>query len=199
VDALVHPILTVPISVLARWRGDTTLHAGAFLAGSVAWGIVGKREAGKSTLLATLGEAGCPIVADDLLTIDRGSAWSGPHCVDLRPDAARRFDSAREIGEVGGRMRFRLSTRPGPARAPLGGFFVLDWTEGTDVGLCPLTARERLQMLYSQEYIALLGPSDPERIIELSGLPAWRLTRPRAWEMSGVVVERLLETTAAHS
>src|SRR5262245_23197741 len=54
-EALVHPMLTMPFSVLSRWRGDVALHGGAFVHAGGAWGVIGERTAGKSTLLALLG------------------------------------------------------------------------------------------------------------------------------------------------
>jgi hypothetical protein len=194
--ALVHPVLTIPMSILARWRGDVTLHAGAFAANGAAWAVIGGREAGKSTMLATVARAGCPIVADDLLTIDAGEVWSGPQCVDLRPDVAERY-GARSIGEVGGRVRYRLSTPPSPPRLPLKGIFLLDWHEARDVALTELQAGERLKLLYDQEYIALLGPADPNRILDLMELPAWRLSRPRDWAATDAAVSALLEAAQA--
>ncbi|HEY7472283.1 MAG TPA: hypothetical protein VIE68_08050 [Gemmatimonadota bacterium] len=190
--ALVHPLLTIGVSVLARWRGDVTLHAGAFETAAGAWAVMGAREAGKSSILASIGERGHPVVADDLLAIQDGSVWAGPSCVDLRPDTVGRFKTAESMGVVGGRPRFRLATRPGRARLPLKGFFVLDWTSGDDIRIDPLPARERVQWLYRQEYIRLVGFSDPTKMLPLVALPAWRLTRPRDWEATDAAVERVL-------
>jgi hypothetical protein len=196
-DAILHPVLTIPLSVLARWRGDVTLHAGAFETAAGAWAVLGEREAGKSTMLAALGRRGVPVVADDLLAIQDGAVWPGPNCVDLRPDAARRLDAARSIGEIGGRERFRLSTTSGSARPPLRGMFVLDWHTELDVVLEPLTAAERLKLLYDQEYIALLGPADPRDLLRLMDLPAWRLTRPSDWGATSDATDRLLAAAAS--
>jgi hypothetical protein len=197
--ALVHPLLTVPISVLARWRGDATLHGGAFETESGAWAVMGAREAGKSTLLASLAKAGCPVVADDLLAIQGGDVWSGPRCVDLRPDVAERFSAARYLGEIGRRDRFRLTTSPARPRLPLRGILVPAWHDRPGVNIERLDARERLQMLYRQEYIALLGPADPLRIMDVLSIPAWRVTRPRDWAATDEVVERVLELARAQS
>lgn len=198
-EALVHPLLTVPISVLARWRGDVTLHAGAFAAEGAAWGVVGAREAGKSTMLASLGRRGVPVVADDLLAVLDGVAWSGPACVDLRPDAAEHIDGARYLGEVGRRPRYRLSTPPSPAKLPLRGLFLLGWNDGAAVEDHLLNAKDRLELLYRQEYIGLLGPADPQRILDLMALPAWRVTRPRDWGATDSVCDRILKLCADYS
>jgi hypothetical protein len=191
--ALVHPLLTIGISVLARWRGDVTLHAGAFETPSGAWGLMGAREAGKSSTLASIAERGHPVVADDLLAIQDGLVWAGPSCVDLRPDTAPRFADAEYMGIVGGRPRYRLSTSPGHSRVPLRGFFVLDWHADSTIALEPLSAQERLHWVYRQEYIRLVGFSEPEKMIPLLALPAWRLTRPRDWSATPEAVDRVLD------
>lgn len=190
--ALVHPLLTIAISVHARWRGDVTLHAGAFQARGGAWGIMGARRAGKSALLAALASKGRPIVADDLLAIDEGSVHGGPDCVDLRPDTADRF-GARYLGVVGGRPRYRISTPPSRPLVPLRGFFILDWHDGAGIRLEPLSMKDRLPWLYRQEYISLIGMPDPAKLVPLVARPAWRLTRPRDWAATEDTVDRVLE------
>lgn len=194
--ALVHPLLTIGVSVLARWRGDVTLHAGAFEAVTGGWGVMGAREAGKSSILASVGERGHPIVADDLLAVQSGMIWAGPSCVDLRPDTVGRFPRAVSMGMVGGRPRFRLATPAGRTRVPLRGFFVLEWGEDPAIRIEPLPPQERLQWLYRQEYIRLVGFPDPSKLLPLVALPAWRLTRPRDWAATEEAVERVLELTA---
>ena len=54
------PLGTLPLSVLAHWRGDVTLHGGAFVRAGGAWGVCGEQNAGKSTTLALVGDAGHP-------------------------------------------------------------------------------------------------------------------------------------------
>ena len=195
--ALVHPLLTVGISIHARWRGDVTLHAGAFETPIGGWGVMGVREAGKSSILASIGAHGHPVVADDLLAILDGSVWAGPSCVDLRPETAERFADAKYLGIVGNRPRYRLSTTPGRSRVPLRGFFVLDWHDSPEIAIEPLPPQERLQFLYRQEYIRLVGYSNPEQLVPLVAMPAWQLTRPRDWSATEEVVERVLEITSA--
>jgi hypothetical protein len=196
--ALVHPLLTIGVSVLARWRGDVTLHAGAFETPAGAWGVLGAREAGKSTILAGIATAGHAIVADDLLAIHEGSAWAGPSCVDLRPDTAERFADARYLGIVGGRPRYRLSTpTPRETRSPMRGFFLLDWHDGPEVQVERVPTAEWLQWLYRQEYISLVGFPDPGKLLPLLALPCWRLTRPREWGTTQDAIGRVLEVAAA--
>lgn len=194
--SLIHPLLTVGISILARWRGDGTLHAGAFETPAGAWGVLGARRSGKSAMLAALARRGLPIVADDLVTVQEGSVWAGPNCVDLRPDTARRFAGVRYLGIVGRRPRYRLSTAPGRNRLPLRGFFILDWHDEPAVRSGALSAEERLEWMYRQEYIPLVGFSDPRQLLPLVGLPAWWLRRPRDWGATEEAVDHLLKITA---
>lgn len=195
-EALVHPILSLPISILARWRGDLTLHAGGFFAGGRAWGVLGAKEAGKSTMLATLAGRECPLLADDLLVLDQGTVRSGPACIDLRPDVAEKMPDSRYLGVVGDRPRHRLATPPGPARAPLGGFFLLDWSDDASATVVQMLPGEALQVLYEQEYMGLLGPADPEKILDLLGTPMWRLRRPRDWDSTDEAIDLILKTTS---
>jgi hypothetical protein len=96
---------------------------------------------------------------------------------------------------VGGRPRWRLATSSGHFRAPLRGFFVLDWHEDPGITVEPLTTQERLQWIYRQEYIRLVGFADATKMVPLVALPAWRLRRPRDWEVTEEAVERVVETT----
>ena len=198
-EALVHPMLTAPFSMLARWRGDVTLHGGAFIHAGGAWAVLGERTAGKSSLLGLLGARGLPIAADDLLTIDDGWLRAGPSCIDLRPDVAARLPGARDLGVVGTRRRFRLSATPAPARTRLLGVIVLEWHDEPEPALLPMAAEERLATLYRQEAIALLGFSKPQKFIDLLGLPMWRFRRRKDWDSTPAAVDRLLDLIGAHA
>jgi hypothetical protein len=194
-DALVHPIATVPLAILARWRGDVTLHGGAFSAGGAAWALIGERHSGKSTSLGMLARRGHPVVADDLVVVRDGYVWAGPHCVDLRDDAAARLGRTRDLGVFGSRRRFRLSSPPAPARLPLGGFFLLDWHESDEVVVDRLALADRIRVLYRLEYAALVGPADPSDILDLASGPAWRVRRPTGWDATETTIQQILEVT----
>jgi hypothetical protein len=196
--AIVHPLATVPLSVFAHWRGDVTLHGGAFLVDSGAWGICGEREAGKSTMLAHLGASGVPIVADDLLAIDGREVLAGPRCVDLRPDAARRFPTAESLGKVGARTRYRLATAPSPERVPLRGIFLLEWSEDNTTDVTPLAMRERLAVLHAQQYSTIFENPGVQGIMGLLDLPMLRFRRSRDWERAPEARNALLDAAAAH-
>lgn len=193
--SLVHPLLTTPMSILARWRGDLTLHAGSFFANGRSWAVIGAREAGKSTMVATLGERGCPLVADDLLVLDGETVHAGPACVDLRPDVVARVEGARSLGVVGGRHRYRLSTSQGPARSHLGGFFLLDWSDDAAVAIEEVAPSERLRLLCEHDYIGLLGPADPRQMLDLLEIPMWQVRRPRDWAATSAAADGILALT----
>ena len=64
------------LSLLLRIRGALALHASAVQIGSGAIGFVGAHNAGKSTLAAALGAAGCRVVTDDVLHVRaEGTRW----------------------------------------------------------------------------------------------------------------------------
>ena len=195
-EALIHPLLALPMSILARWRGDLTLHAGGFFANDHAWGVIGERKAGKSTMLAKLAQSGCPLIADDLLVLDDGVVRAGPACIDLRPDTAEQVSGARYLGVIGDRPRYRLTAPPGPARARLGGLFLLGWNESSEVRVEPVPPSEALQIVHKEEYIGLIGPTDPKKVMSLLGTPMWRVSRPRDWGYTEQAVEAMLLATA---
>ena len=59
-----HPILGTTAAAHAEWSGRLCFHAGCFLDGRErAWGVLGEREAGKSSALAWLAARGVPILA----------------------------------------------------------------------------------------------------------------------------------------
>jgi hypothetical protein len=196
-EALVHPLLTPAISILARWRGDLALHAGGFFHSGRGWALLGGKGSGKSTTLAQLAVRGAPVLGDDLLLVDaRRSVLAGPACVDLRMDVSDRFPDAERLGHVGDRERARLSTTPAPSAAGLSGIFLLDWSEAGSADAERLAPGDALRLLYQHEYLGLLGPSPPERILDLVELPVWRVTRPREWERSQRALD-LIEEVAA--
>jgi hypothetical protein len=198
VAAMVHPLGTMPLSVLGHWRGDVTLHGGAILHDGVAWGVCGDRSAGKSTTLALFADRGTTVLADDLLAIRDGDALAGPRCVDLRGDVARRFPAAVSLGMVGERVRYRLPTGPAPARAPLSGIFLLDWSSDERTEITPLGLEERLALLHTHQYSNLFTRPNERKLMELVDVPMLRVRRPRDWGRANEAVDRMLAAASAH-
>ena len=72
---------------------------------------------------------------------------------------------------------------------------MLEWSDARVPVVEPIGIQDRLRLLYGQEYMGIVGAADPRRIVELVGLPAWWVRRPRDWDLTSAVVDRLLEVT----
>lgn len=81
------------LGLVLRLRGALAFHASAVQMGGGAVGFVGPHDAGKSTLAAALGAAGCPVVTDDVLHVRvDGNGWMAEpftSMLKLWPDGAR--------------------------------------------------------------------------------------------------------------
>lgn len=188
--ALVHPHLASVAVVAAHWLGRESFHAGGFLVGGAVWGVMGDREAGKSSFLALLALSGIPVFSDDVLILDQRTAFAGPRSVDLRASAARRLGVGEPLGVIGTRERWRLTLPPVPAEAPLAGWVSLRWAERGEVRR--LRGADRLRMLGAHRGSSLY-PSSPAGLLDLSSLPVLQLCRPRHWDRAGEAMHRLLD------
>lgn len=189
-----HPCLSSVGLVFARWDGRVPLHAGAVVVGDRAWGVLGDREAGKSTTLAHLARAGYDVLADDLVVIDEGKACAGPRTLDLRLGTARRLQGRERLVEVRQGQRQRMFLRPVPPAVPMGGLFVLGVGDEVSVQLVPPV--ERLRTL--QPHLMLRSAGLPASgLLNLVALPMWRLNRSTAWADLPRLIDRLVTTAAA--
>lgn len=193
-DELVHPYLAPAAAVIARWMGRESMHAGAFSVDGVALGIVGTREAGKSSTLAHLAARGIDVLCDDMLIVDGARPILGPRSVDLRADAAERLGLGEAIGMTGARERWRLRLPQADGAAVLRGWVFLAWDE--EVGVRRLPGPERLARLAGERGLRL-PPVRPDALLELTSLPAWELSRPRDWASLPAAGDRLLELASA--
>jgi len=132
-DELAHPYLAPIAAVHNHWLGRAAFHAGGVVVDGKAWGVIGVREAGKSTMLAALDSAGIVVLADDLLILEGDKAFSGPRTLDLREEAAAHFGSTRDLGIAGARERWRLDLGAAPPFAPFAGWIVPQWGEALRV------------------------------------------------------------------
>lgn len=197
-DALVHPRLGMLAAIYAHWLpGRVAFHAGAFVSGSAAWAVVGDRGDGKSTLMAALADAGLPVLGDDTLVVEDGTCLPGVRCVDLRPDAAPHLPSGRAAASVRAGARRRVPLDPAPLDAALSGWVFLKW--GSELELRPLPAAERIGRVGHAQGWHRRGATDPRALLDLAGLPAWELTRPRDWAQLGSAVEAVREVVAGVS
>ncbi len=188
--AIAHPLLGIAAIVPAFWLGRESFHAGAFEIEGGAWAVVGEREAGKSSLIATLALGGVPIVCDDILVLDAALALAGPRSVDLREPAAAALGAGEPLGRVGDRDRWRLPLGPVEPELPLRGWITLRWDD--TAGVREVRGAERLRTLAAHRAFLLAAP-DPGWLIELSALPLLEFSRPRRWEAAASSTAVLLE------
>lgn len=191
-DELVHPFLAPAAAVFAHWHGREGFHGGALALDGTAWGVIGDRCGGKSSLLAALAVNGIDVVSDDVLVVnERRDAYPGPRTVDLREDAAIALGVGEKIGVTGARERWRLKLPPLDGALPLGGWIFTDWSD--ELRMRHLPASETLRRLFTNRSITV-PPRNPAAFLQLSALPAWELLRPRSWAAVPETLEVLLGT-----
>lgn len=183
-DTLAHPGLAVAAATSAHWGGMECLHGGAVDAGGGAWGVLGQKEDGKSTLMAAMAAAGCVVLSDDMVVTDGVDVLAGPRGVDLREGSAGRFPGLRGYSVRDG-LRERVLAGPCPPRVPLRGWLVL--AEGPEVVLEPVPFPDRLAQLGVQRSVRL-SSRVPELMLDLAARPMFRLVRPRDWGVMDQVV-----------
>lgn len=186
---IVHPYLASTASVTARWQGLQSFHAGAFVAGDKAWGVLGPKGAGKSSLLAFLALKGVSILTDDVLVVDNANGFAGPRCIDLRAEPAAEFGVGEELGVVGTRARWRLRVGQVEPEVPMGGWILLEWGEP---GIESLAIEQRLSAIF--ESLSLrVEPADPAGLMELLALPMFVLRQRHGIDGLDDTSARLLE------
>lgn len=193
-DELVHPYLAPAAAVINRWMGRESVHAGAFAVDGNALGVVGTREAGKSSTLAWLARRGVDVLCDDMLIVDGETPLAGPRSIDLRADAAKRLEAGDPIGMTGARERWRLQLGATTNSATLRGWVFLAWGDGIDAR--PLKASERIPRIAAERGLRL-PPVREDALLELATLPAWELSRPRDWASLPQAADLLLELASA--
>ncbi len=191
---LAHPCLGSVAVVFGRWDGRVVFHAGAVVVEGLAWGVLGSKEAGKSTTLAWLARAGFDVLADDLFVLEGKNALAGPRTIDLRPLAAERLDGGEGLVLVRQGQRHRLVLPPVPASAPLGGFVKLCVDDEESVELVPLN--ERVEAL--RQHLTLRRAGLPaSTFLELLAMPMWRLSRSTDWARLPRLLDRLVTTVSS--
>jgi hypothetical protein len=193
-EEIVQPRLGITAVVAAYWQGNHRFHAGAFIADGLAWGVLGTKGDGKSSLLAALASSGVQVLADDVLIVDRHlNALAGPRCIDLRHGAAQALGIGSSIGVVGTRERWRTLLPQVPCEVPLGGFVCLEWGRSAVSQVSP---ENRVRMLLASQAL-LIGEHRDSRVLtslmELIALPMLRMRRPRAIDRIAETGETLLD------
>ncbi len=189
-DELAHPYLAPIAAVHSHWLGRAAFHAGAIAVAGRTWGVIGERQAGKSTLLAAVASEGGVVLADDLLVMAGGDVFCGPRTLDLREEAARWFGGTRSLGMAGARERWRLDLGPAPAAAPLAGWIVPGWSEEISIRRRPgAAAAHHIAPARSVTGISI----DPEAFLAAASHPVVEFDRPRDLAQIAIGVRELLE------
>lgn len=187
---LVHPFMATSCATVSRWHGRDVFHAGSFVVDGQAWGVLGDKGRGKSTLMAWLASRDVPVLADDLLVLDGERVLRGPRCLDLRTDAALALGVGEDLGVVGARARARVPLSEAPPSAPLAGWVLPEWGEKVACQAVPVA--ERLARLHGNQ--ALRVPTaDAARFFRYAGLPTLALSRPRDWRTADAAGDALLD------
>jgi hypothetical protein len=189
----VHPLLTAAAAVVGSWRGYDAFHAAAVVGAGGVWGLLGDKESGKSTLAAALAASGHAVVCDDMLALRGTTAFTGPRCVDLRPDAALHLNLGQDLGIGGSRPRWRVTLPPLVAEQPMAGWVLLSWGERLE--LARIAPRDVLTRLGGRQTWPH-QPIDASALLDLATLPAWELRRPRGWSSLAATVAELQAVVA---
>jgi len=190
VEAWPHPYLSATAVLATWWSGYRSFHAGAFLAVGGAWGILGDKEQGKTSMLAWLASREYPVLCDDVLVIADGRALAGPRCLDLRESAAAHFGLGTYIGRVGGRDRWRARLPPVPAEVPFRGWVSLSWAD--DVNVSSVKAGERLGKILARRGLRIPEKGDGNWL-DLISRPMVELGRPMSWSVVDRAMTCLLD------
>ncbi len=190
---IAHPCLSTVGRLFGRWDGRLPFHASAVIADGAAWGVLGSKEAGKSTTVACLADAGYGVLSDDVLVLDRRMALAGPRLIDLRLSAADHLGRDRLVSVRKGE-RFRLVLPAVAPEVPFAGFLVL--SAGEDVAIERVALADRLEILRHYLTIRRWGVPGPV-LLELVSMPMYRVQRSREWARLPLLVDRLSKTIAA--
>ena len=194
-DELIHPFLAPVAAVVAHWEQRIAFHAGAISVDGRAWGVIGERGAGKSSLLAWLSRDGVDVVTDDVLVLADGTAFAGPRTIDLREDSTEVL-GGEPIGMAGARPRWRVRLPRIAAVLPFRGWIYLAW--GDEVRAGEVAVGERLPRLMAS--LALrMSIADPKALLPLAALPAVELTRPPDWARAADAAACLTEAVASQA
>lgn len=199
-EELLHPWLVPAAATVNAWHGRRVLHGGLVGDGKCALGLIGDKEAGKSTLLAWLAfEAGLAVMCDDLVVLDDDTVFCGPRCIDLRPSSVPYLPDVVGATLVRDDTRLRLPLPEMPATAQLSGFVVLEWSERTErTELCAVSAADRLPNILPHAFTEGI-PAGVAGVLGFAQYRMWRLRRPRSWSSLAASATLLRELLASRA
>jgi hypothetical protein len=177
-EALIHPHLASTAIATNHWSGGASFHAGSFLLDGRAWGVVGDRGMGKSSLLMWLHRAGFTILSDDVLVVNNAFAYAGPRCLDLRREAAERFEEGKYLGVVGTRERWRVTLGGVPTEVPMGGWVRLEWSDSLSIERAAVSTRVAA---LAGNYGIIAPRFATPGILDLLDMPMVTFSRPQSW------------------
>lgn len=190
---LAHPLLSFTAVVAAHWQSHQAFHAGAFVVGGGAWGVIGEKGAGKSSMLAAIARLGYAVLSDDVTIIADGCCLAGPRAVDLRADAARQFAHSEPLGQIGARERWRVLLGEVEPEVPLRGWISLSWGQA---GMAAVSAGERMSVLIENLGIRT-APTSLGTLLDLAGLQMLRFARPRSLDRLDATATTLIEAAGS--
>jgi hypothetical protein len=178
-DELLHPWLVPAAATVSAWHGRRVLHGGLVSNGKAAVAVVGDKEGGKSTLLASLAfDAGLAVMCDDLVVFDDRVVFAGPRCIDLRPGSVTHLPEVVGSSLVRDGTRLRVPLPKTASTAELLGVVVLEWSEQTGTRAVPPS--ERLPHILPHALVEGI-PAGAAGVLGFAQYRMWRLTRPREW------------------
>ncbi len=214
IESIVHLFLDMVMPLVLSQQGRLVLHAGAVSVFGNIIAFLGETGQGKSSITASFGLKGYPVVTDDCLVVDKKNEtpWGVPLYPGLRlwpdavlaifgddlslPDVAH-YTNKQRLGPGADVLTFR--SEPGP----LGGMYVLSAKSGNrddrSVTIDPLTPREAFMELVKHPY--RLGLDNREWLKEefqalgrlVNSLAVRRVTYPRNYGLLPKVCEAILE------
>lgn len=160
------PLLGPVLALLLHRRGHYVLHGSAIEIGGEAHVFLGDKGAGKSTTAATLVAAGYPLIADDVVAVERTPEGLAVHAGypamkldramrERFPPGSCRILQPDDGGYTAGKSRIRLAQRSPAGPTPLGPVHVL--ARGSEHGVTPYDNRDTLQALIRFSYYPRFG------------------------------------------
>jgi hypothetical protein len=201
---------------LLAHEGRLALHAGAVEIGGKLALFLGESGMGKSTLVASLYQAGAHLLNDDALVIDQvGHGFTGePIYKGLRllPDSlASLFPQQTETSPVAHytskqRLNVTLEAKDESSPKPVGVmFFLAPATDGQTISLRRMSAAEACMGIITNSFS--LDPTDQQLAKQklqqaaalANGVPAFELSYPRDYAMLPQVHAQIRACMAAHA
>lgn len=186
-------------------RGFLVLHGSAVVALGQGIAFLGGSGKGKSTLAASLGQRGCPLLADDILAVffderQRPWAWPGSPHMRLWPDAIAHLgvnaESLPRVHAGGEKRSFRPAQPFSLAAVPLARLYLL--SRGSAVNVRLFSPRQAVVAIMRHSFLSQIGlecplPGDFLNCLRLAhAIPLCKLKRPLSFADSEQVEELII-------